>query len=149
MTAPGKIPPWAKPNEDKLQCTVAQYLDVESRNGDFFWFHVPNGGHRNRIVAAKLKKQGVKAGVWDCLLIGRNHQLYFIELKVDGRQGQKDGGLSGYQVDFKNKLMGLDVPEDHFAVAYSLDDVTAALQRFGLIKQPQVPNKGVVNGNTF
>jgi len=135
MGAPGKIPQWAKPNEDALQCTVAQYLDVQSRAGTFYWFHVPNGGHRNRIVAAKLKSQGVKAGVWDCLLIGRNEKLYFIELKIDGRQRQKDGGLSEYQVEFKDKVTALGVPDEHFAVAYSLDDVTAALQRFGLVKQ--------------
>ena len=30
--------------------------------------HIPNGGSRNRIEAAKLKKMGVKAGVPDLLL---------------------------------------------------------------------------------
>lgn len=31
-------------------------------------FHVPNGGHRLKAVAAKLKAQGVKAGVPDLIL---------------------------------------------------------------------------------
>lgn len=31
-------------------------------------FHVPNGGHRVKAVAAKLKSQGVKAGVPDLVL---------------------------------------------------------------------------------
>lgn len=31
-------------------------------------YHVPNGGHRQKAVAAKLKAQGVKAGVSDIVL---------------------------------------------------------------------------------
>lgn len=31
-------------------------------------YHVPNGGHRVKLVAAKLKGQGVKAGVPDLVL---------------------------------------------------------------------------------
>jgi hypothetical protein len=31
-------------------------------------YHVPNGGHRHKLVAIKLKEQGVKAGVPDLVL---------------------------------------------------------------------------------
>lgn len=50
--------------------------------------HIPNGGSRNKIEAAKLKAQGVKPGVPDiCLPVpnGEYHGLY-IELK------RRDGG---------------------------------------------------------
>ena len=46
-------------------------------------YHIPNGGSRNKIEAANLKRQGVKAGVPDiCLPVSRGvyHGLY-IELK--------------------------------------------------------------------
>ncbi len=46
-------------------------------------YHVPNGGSRNEIEAANLKRQGVKAGVPDLALpVARNgyHGLY-IEMK--------------------------------------------------------------------
>lgn len=46
-------------------------------------FHIPNGGSRNKIEAAKLKRQGVRAGVPDIFLPaarGGYHGL-FIELK--------------------------------------------------------------------
>lgn len=46
-------------------------------------YHIPNGGSRNKIEAANLKRQGVKAGVPDlCLPIPMNgfHGLY-IEMK--------------------------------------------------------------------
>ena len=47
-------------------------------------YHVPNGGSRNQLEAANLKRQGVKAGVPDiCLPAPRGiyHGLY-IELKA-------------------------------------------------------------------
>lgn len=49
-------------------------------------YHIPNGGKRDRITAAKLKRQGVKPGVPDiCLPVPRCgfHGLY-IELKDRG-----------------------------------------------------------------
>ena len=47
-------------------------------------YHVPNGGSRNKIEAANLKMQGVKAGVPDVVLPvarGKYHALY-IEMKA-------------------------------------------------------------------
>lgn len=49
-------------------------------------FAIPNGGERNKIVAAKLKAEGVKPGVPDlCLPVacGQFHGLY-VELKKPG-----------------------------------------------------------------
>lgn len=45
--------------------------------------HIPNGGSRNQLEAANLKRQGVKAGVPDlCLPVAKNgkHGLY-VEMK--------------------------------------------------------------------
>ena len=45
--------------------------------------HIPNGGSRNQMEAANLKRQGVKAGAPDlCLPVARNgkHGLY-VEMK--------------------------------------------------------------------
>ena len=49
---------------------------------------VPNGGHRHKAVAAKMKAEGVKAGVPDiCLPVPRGgyHGMY-VELKVGDNQ---------------------------------------------------------------
>jgi hypothetical protein len=46
-------------------------------------FAVPNGGHRHPLTAMKLKREGVKAGVFDLFLpcaLGGFHGL-FIEMK--------------------------------------------------------------------
>ena len=54
-------------------------------------FHVPNGGHRNKPVAARLRREGVKAGIPDIfLLVPRNgyHGLA-IEMKARGKKPTK------------------------------------------------------------
>jgi hypothetical protein len=47
-------------------------------------FHIPNGGARNKIVAAKLKAEGVKPGVSDYLLPApvASYRGLFLELKA-------------------------------------------------------------------
>lgn len=65
-------------------------------------FAVPNGGLRNATVAAKLKAEGVKAGVPDILLPvarGGYHGL-FIEMKR-----VKGGKLSAEQAHWITKLL--------------------------------------------
>ena len=55
--------------------------------------HIPNGGSRNQLEAANLKRQGVKAGVPDlCLPVARNgkHGLY-VEMKWE--QNHRETGL--------------------------------------------------------
>jgi len=53
------------------------------------WMYaIPNGGHRHKATAAKLKDEGVKAGVPDLHLpipAGPYHGLW-IEMKVDKRK---------------------------------------------------------------
>lgn len=46
-------------------------------------YHIPNGGSRNELEAASLKRQGVKAGVPDlCLPVARGmHHGLYIEMK--------------------------------------------------------------------
>jgi hypothetical protein len=55
-------------------------------------YHIPNGGKRNRLEAARLKRQGVKSGVPDlCLPVarGKYHGLY-IELKYGKNKTSKN-----------------------------------------------------------
>lgn len=54
-------------------------------------YHIPNGGSRNKIEAANLKRQGVRPGVPDlCLPVARGvyHGLY-IELKAGSNRPTK------------------------------------------------------------
>jgi hypothetical protein len=61
---------------------------------------VPNGGHRHVAVAAKLKQEGVKAGVPDILIfISRgNYHGMMLELKFN------KGRLSKHQITWLERL---------------------------------------------
>ena len=60
----------AKPADREGQEQAALMREVELRYPEAFKliYHVPNGGHRHKLVAIKLKEQGVKAGVPDLVL---------------------------------------------------------------------------------
>ncbi|MBQ8181977.1 MAG: VRR-NUC domain-containing protein [Ruminococcus sp.] len=55
-------------------------------------YHVPNGGKRDKVTAARLKTEGVKAGVPDLVLpVGRDGYLgLYIEMKVGKNRTTKE-----------------------------------------------------------
>jgi len=75
MNAPVLRPFKAKParakpidREGQEQAALMQELQLRYLQAYKLIYHVPNGGHRVKAVAAKLKGQGVKAGVPDLVL---------------------------------------------------------------------------------
>ena len=107
------------PHEDREQEAVIQWAFYEAGRlpGVDLIYAIPNGGSRNKIEAAHLKRQGVKAGVPDLFLpVARQgkHGLYIEILKektmmmVDARRtvmmacqelGIKAEGLYGKVAD--------------------------------------------------
>jgi hypothetical protein len=72
--------------EHMEQCALMRWCQLnEQKYPELRWIYaIPNGGQRNILVAAKLKKEGVKAGVPDlCLPVARGgYQALYIELKA-------------------------------------------------------------------
>lgn len=69
-------------SEHDEQAAVVEYCDMKG----YPRFAIPNGGLRRKSEAARLKAEGVSAGVPDmCIPVarGRYHSLY-IEMKADG-----------------------------------------------------------------
>jgi hypothetical protein len=54
--------------EGQEQAALMKELQIRYPQAYKLIYHVPNGGHRVKAVAAKLKGQGVKAGVPDLVL---------------------------------------------------------------------------------
>ncbi len=77
------------------QARLAAYLNSKGYN----WFHVPNGEHRHKAVASRLKSFGVSPGVPDCILVGQ--PMIAIELKRT-----KGGSLSKSQRKWRAILEG-------------------------------------------
>lgn len=95
----------------------AQYPELD------LLYHIPNGGSRNKIEAANLKKQGVRAGVPDlCLPVARGeyHGLY-VEMKYgENKPTQKQ----------KEWLEKLTKQGYKTAVAYSCDAAEDILLKY-------------------
>lgn len=75
-------------SEHDLQTAVFQWAHDSGLPELAMMFAIPNGGHRHPAVAAKMKMEGVCAGVPDiCVAVARGgyHGLY-IELKVGRNQ---------------------------------------------------------------
>jgi len=106
--------------EEQIQVQVAQYLDAKLPR-DWRWFHSPNGGHRLKSVAAKLKAQGVKPGVPDVCILRPNGSPLWIELKAFG------GVLTVSQKDFMSWAIAAKQP---FKVCRSVGEVEVFLKEF-------------------
>lgn len=54
-------------NEHQIQKAAFQYIRLKQAQ-DWRWrlvYAIPNGGHRNKVSAAKMKAEGATSGVWD------------------------------------------------------------------------------------
>lgn len=90
-------------DEHTEQVAVFNWATINSRKhpGLALMFAIPNGGHRHKAVAAKLKAEGVKSGVPDIFLPIPNPTSngLFIEMKR-----QKGGTVSKGQEEWLKKL---------------------------------------------
>lgn len=82
-------------SEHNHQAIVVAWF--RSKYRDALIFAVPNGGNRNMIEAARLKKEGVLAGIPDLVVISKN-KVFFIEMKNEA------GRLSATQKTIHEKI---------------------------------------------
>lgn len=104
-------PARAKPvdREGQEQAALMTELQLRYPAAHKLIYHVPNGGHRVKAVAAKLKGQGVKAGVPDLVL------------------PMARGGFFGLYIEFKAK------PPFDAAISPSQDAYLQALNDQGYL----------------
>lgn len=78
----------AEPEHD-LQVACVRWFRLQYSKWAFLLFAIPNGGKRNAITAAKLKAEGVVAGVPDLFLAipCGGYSGLFIEMK-NGKKGR-------------------------------------------------------------
>lgn len=108
--------------EDDLAMAVADYL--ERFAPPYTWWHVPNGGQlaRGAFQGERLRKMGMRAGVFDLHFILPGGRLGVIELKI------KPNKPTPEQLDFQRTVL-----DNHGEanVCYSFDEVMLALKTWG------------------
>lgn len=122
--------------ESAIGMALIQWANVMS-NGTYpslaFLHHIPNGGARSKATAGRLKAEGVRSGVWDYFLpvpariAGVQFMGLYLELKVPGERGTKNGGLSASQVRFGQFVAGQGYAT---VLAYDWADAKDALSAY-------------------
>jgi len=86
-------------------------------------FHVPNGGRRDAKTGARLKREGVKAGVADFVIVMQGGVCAMIELKT------AKGRLSKAQKDLQDWAGEHGLP---YAVCRSVEEVADMLRAWNV-----------------
>lgn len=77
--------------EHNLQCSCVKAFRLQHRDVANLLFAIPNGGRRDKVTGAKLKAEGVVAGVADLFLAvpkGIYHGA-FIEMKTTDKKSKQ------------------------------------------------------------
>jgi len=73
-----------------MQRVAMTWLDgLAAERGNIFAFHVPNSVNTDARTGARLKAEGVKAGVADVAIMLPGRRILFVEFKVKGRYQSK------------------------------------------------------------
>lgn len=109
--------------EHNLQCACVRWFRLRYRDMKHNLFAVPNGGWRNNIVAAKLKKEGVLSGVSDLILLKRNTQYGALLIEMKSRTGSQ----SEHQKEWETKIT-----EDgyKYVICRSLDEFKSEIESY-------------------
>jgi len=105
-------------SETKLQRQLIQHLAI--LRPKWCVFHVPNGGKRDKVAAAKLKQAGVLAGVADLCCMLPDGKVLWLEVKLT------NGVQSDAQQVFENVCKRLN---HRYFIVKSVDDMLTLLQR--------------------
>ena len=110
-----------KHQESDLQQACVKWFKLQYPN--LIIFSIPNGGSRNAIEAARLKIEGVLAGVADLMILKSNLKYYglFIEMKIGkGRQSESQISFEMYCIHHNYR----------YTVARSIDEFIRIVENY-------------------
>lgn len=113
-------------NEDAECIAFNNYLVLLTtrRVPDFIYTFSGNGGKRHITTAIRLKRMGLKAGVWDYYFRKAGLPTHWIEMKYG------KNGLTKEQTEWREELSAMG---DTFAIHYSAEDALRDLIRRGFV----------------
>jgi len=105
--------------EDKLQELAVAWFDSKYPELKLNLYHCPNGGSRNEIEGAKLKRMGVRPGVADLILLTPRHGYGSLCLEAKVRKGDI------YRVGNKNIMVKQNGKQSEAQHAWELAALSA------------------------
>ena len=101
------------------QVRLVNWFRDNFKEPDYIIFAVPNGGKRGGAEAERLRKEGVKKGVSDLIIVTHN-KIIFLEMK------NAKGKLSKEQISFNENIEYLGFIS---LVAYSATDASEKIMQ--------------------
>lgn len=83
--------------EHLLQAACVQWFRLQHPALNHNLFAVPNGGRRDKATGARLKAEGVKAGVADLILLRRNAHFAALLIEMKTPRGQQSQSQRDWQ----------------------------------------------------
>lgn len=83
--------------EHRLQCECFRVFGLRYRQLAGRLFAVPNGGRRDAVTAAKLKAEGVVAGVADLILLVPNDRYGALLIEMKTPKGRQSTSQKAWQ----------------------------------------------------
>lgn len=110
--------------EHRIQCECVRWFRLQYPKLRGRLFAVPNGGHRDRTTAAKLKAEGVVPGVADLILLKSNRDYGALLIEMKTAQGRQSSSQKEWQ-----KTLCAD-GEYQYVVCRSVDDFRGAVTEY-------------------
>lgn len=75
--------------EHRIQCSCVRWFTLKYPQYQGLLFAVPNGGRRDAVTGAKLKAEGVIAGVADLIFLKRNSRYCGLLIEMKKPKGKQ------------------------------------------------------------
>lgn len=102
--------------EHRIQCACVRWFSMQYPQFHGRLFAVPNGGKRDTTTAAKLKAEGVIAGVADLILLKRNRDYGALLIEMKKSNGKQSNNQKCWQ-----KMISSE-GEYKYVVCHSIDE---------------------------
>jgi len=112
-------------SEHSLQASVMEYLRF-NMHPHAFVFAIPNAGKRSWQTAAKMKAEGLTAGVADICIMRPGGRVAWLELKIDNEKQSPE------QIAFEQTCQRLG---HVYCIARTFEDAIEILRRLGALKE--------------
>jgi len=110
--------------EHRLQALVLQHLEANGKP-NVYVFAIPNAARRTPMLAARMKAEGLRAGIADLCIMLPGGRTCWLELKT----------LKGVQSDAQRGFAMICQTLGHdYAVVRTLGDAIAVLRTWGALK---------------
>lgn len=110
-------------NESDIQIACVSWFRLSHPNLSPLLFAVPNGGVRNVVTAARLKKEGVVAGVADLLLLVPRSGCHGLCIEMKAKEGRQQKTQKEWQ-------RHVEAQGYRYVVCHSFDDFFDAVKSY-------------------